>query len=125
VVRPQIRESYHERIWLWIFPATVIASLGSMRYFQRSGKPKAEWAAFFSSAAYLVALLLGAAGALYPVLLPSISDSSRDLTVYNSRAGDYGLRVGMMWWSVGIVLAIAYFVYLYRSVRGKIGDANT
>jgi cytochrome d ubiquinol oxidase subunit II len=42
------------------------------------------------------------------------------LTIYNSKAGDYGLAVGLVWWSIGIALALGYFVYLYRSFRGKV-----
>src|SRR5678816_931665 len=119
-VRPQIHEHYHEKPWLFVFPVVVLVSLGSMRYFQKSQRPVAEWAAFLSSAAYLAGLLLGAAAALYPVLLPSNNGLTGGLTIYNAKASDYGLRVGMMWWSVGIVLAIAYFIFLYRQVRGKI-----
>jgi cytochrome bd-type quinol oxidase subunit 2 len=28
--------------------------------------------------------------------------------------------VGTIWWSIGMVLAIAYFIYVYRSIRGKV-----
>ena len=30
------------------------------------------------------------------------------------------MRVGLAWWSVAIVLAIGYFVYLFHSFRGKV-----
>jgi cytochrome bd ubiquinol oxidase subunit II len=47
------------------------------------------------------------------------------LTIYNSKAGDYGLKVGIVWWTIGIGLASGYFVYLYRSFRGKVAlDEN-
>jgi len=120
-VRPQIQEHYQQKPWLFIFPVIVLVSLGLMRYFHNSQRPAAEWAAFMSSAAYISGLLLGAAAALYPVLLPSNNDPTAGLTIYNAKASEYGLRVGMMWWVVGIVLAIGYFIFLYRQVRGKIG----
>ena len=119
-VRPQIHENYQQKPWLFVFPVIVLVSLGLMRYFNNSQRPAAEWAAFLSSAAYLSGLLLGAAAALYPVLLPSNNDPTAGLTIYNARASEYGLRVGMMWWVVGIVLAIGYFIFLYRQVREKI-----
>jgi cytochrome bd ubiquinol oxidase subunit II len=116
-VKPQIRESFQLRPWLVFFPGIAIISLGAMKYFQRAHR---EWPAFYSSAGYLAGMLLGGAGGLYPVLLPAISDPAMDLTIYNSQAGEYGLRVGTIWWSIGMVLAIAYFIYVYRSIRGKV-----
>ena len=35
-------------------------------------------------------------------------------------AGGIGLRVGLGWWIAAILLAIGYFVYLFRSFRGKV-----
>ena len=69
-------------------------------------------------------MLLGGAAGLYPTLLPSIIDPSMDLTIYNSKTGEYGLRAGTIWWSIGMVLAIGYFVFLYRSVRGKVTEQH-
>ena len=52
-------------------------------------------------------MLVGAAFALYPVVLPASTDPSYSLTIYNSAAGHQGLTVGITWWSIGFVLAIA------------------
>jgi len=41
--------------------------------------------------------------------------SGFDLTVWNSAAQSYGLRVGLIWWSIASALAAVYFIYLYRS----------
>jgi cytochrome d ubiquinol oxidase subunit II len=46
--------------------------------------------------------------------------SGFDLTVWNSAAQSYGLRVGLIWWSIASALAAVYFIYLYRSFRGKV-----
>jgi cytochrome bd-type quinol oxidase subunit 2 len=42
------------------------------------------------------------------------------LTVSNSKAADYGLKIGLVWWLPGMVLAIGYTVFTYRSFAGKI-----
>jgi cytochrome bd-type quinol oxidase subunit 2 len=42
------------------------------------------------------------------------------LTVENAKAGDYGLRVGLIWWTFGILLASRYFIFVYRSFSGKV-----
>jgi cytochrome bd-type quinol oxidase subunit 2 len=47
------------------------------------------------------------------------------LTVFNSKTGDYSMRVGLVWWLVGIILAIGYFVFLYRFFRGKVTLEDT
>ncbi len=31
-----------------------------------------------------------------------------------------GLSVGLVWWCLGIVLVLGYFVFLYRHVHGKV-----
>jgi cytochrome d ubiquinol oxidase subunit II len=30
------------------------------------------------------------------------------------------MRVGLVWWSVGMVFALGYFVFVYRMFRGKV-----
>jgi cytochrome d ubiquinol oxidase subunit II len=42
------------------------------------------------------------------------------LTVQNAKAGDYGLKVGLIWWTLGILLAASYFIFVYRSFSGKV-----
>ena len=54
-----------------------------------------------------VGMLAGVAVALYPSLLPSSGDSARDITIYNAATGEYALRVGLIWWALGMCLASA------------------
>lgn len=76
--------------------------------------------AFAASAVYLAAMLLGAAVALYPVLMPSTLDATSDITIANAMAGHYGLSVGLIWWGFGIAVAIAYFIFVYWMFRGRV-----
>jgi len=89
----------------------------SMWAFERRAKEKA---AFLSSCAYIAAMLAGVAAALYPSLLPSSGDPARDITIYNAATGEYALRVGLIWWGLGMCLAFGYFVFVYRMFRGKV-----
>ena len=57
---------------------------------------------------------------IYPVWLRSIVDPAHSLTAANSAAGSYGLQVALAWWAVGMALAGTYFVYVWRSTRGKV-----
>ena len=94
----------------------VFASLIAVFILQRGRK---EVAAFVSGALYLAFMLVGAVYALYPVILPSINPLY-NLTIQNSITAPYALQVGLRWWTVGIVIAIAYFVFVYRMFRGKV-----
>jgi cytochrome bd ubiquinol oxidase subunit II len=65
-------------------------------------------------------MLVGAAFALYPTVLPASTDPSYSLTIYNSPAGPRGLAVGFAWWILGMVLVIGYFRLVYRTFGGKV-----
>ena len=65
-------------------------------------------------------MLSGAAFALYPTLLPSGSDPALSLTIWNAAAGPNSLSVGLIWWSIGMAIAIGYFVLVYSMFRGKV-----
>ena len=65
-------------------------------------------------------MLVGAAIALYPRLLPSSSDANRDITIQTALSGPHTLRVGLVWWAFGICLAVMYFVIVYRMFKGKV-----
>ena len=54
------------------------------------------------------------------LVLPATTNPAYSLTVYNAKAGDYGLRVGLVWWIIGIILATGYFVFSYRNFAGKV-----
>jgi cytochrome d ubiquinol oxidase subunit II len=68
---------------------------------------------------FITAMLVGAAVALYPVVLPA-RDRQSDLTIANSAAASHGLAVGLTWWPLAALLAIGYFVFVYRKFAGKV-----
>lgn len=101
----------------FLFPAAVAAALIGLF-------PVMPWLTearcFVLSTAYLVAMVLGSAYALYPVLLPSTADPRYDITIANAHAGQYGLTIGLIWWGCGIALALAYFLFVYWMFRGRV-----
>lgn len=115
-IRPEIMANYsHHKIGLLV-PIVVVGCLAVMLWANPKGKEKL---AFIASSLYITAMLVGAAFALYPVVLPA-RDPQYNLTVFNSAAGSHGLSVGLVWWTFGAVLAVAYFVFVYRMFRGKV-----
>jgi cytochrome bd ubiquinol oxidase subunit II len=115
-VRPEVMDNYRNHKIGFLVPVIVVASLAVMLWAAPKGKEKL---AFMASSLYIVGMLVGAAFALYPVVLPA-RDHAYDLTIYNSSAGVYGLTVGLAWWILGAALAVAYFVFIYRMFRGKV-----
>jgi cytochrome bd ubiquinol oxidase subunit II len=118
-IRPTVLTNYERHAVGYLIPAIVFGSLGVMLYATREGKEK-DKLAFVSSGVYIVGMLVGAAFALYPVVLPASTDPSYTLTIYNTAAGHHGLAVGLAWWILGFLLALAYFTLLFRMFRGKV-----
>ena len=116
-VRPQMTDNYKAHLWGWLIPLVVAGGLAGMQYFRMRER---DLAAFLSSAACLAGLLGGAAFGLYPNVLPSTLGAEHNLTIWNTAAQSYGLRVGVIWWPIGMGLSTIYFIYLYRSFRGKV-----
>ena len=116
-IRPELLGNYRRFGVLWIIPVGVASSLAGMLVFQRRNNDKA---AFLSSCSYLVFMLVGAAVGLWPNLLVSTTSPALNITVYNAASGPYSLSHGLIWWSLGMVLAVGYFVFLYRMFRGKV-----
>jgi cytochrome d ubiquinol oxidase subunit II len=116
-IRPDLLNNYKRWPALYAIPALVAGCLFEMWRESARGK---ERAAFLSSCAYLVFMLVGAAAGVYPNLLTSTTDPALNVTVYNAHAGHYALSVGLIWWSLGMAIAVGYFVFVYRMFRGKV-----
>lgn len=116
-IRPELLINYRRFPVLFVLPVVVAISLMAMMAFHRKGNDKA---AFLSSSAYLVVMLVGAAAGVYPNLLASTTSPSLNITVYNAATGWYSLSVGLIVWGLGMTLAIGYFIFTYRMFRGKV-----
>lgn len=116
-IRSELLVNYRRYPFLFVIPVAVVLSLMAMFLHRRRGNDKA---AFLASSAYLIFMMVGAASAVYPNLLVSTTDSTRNITVYNAAAGMYSLSIGLIWWSFGMALAVGYFVFVYRMFRGKV-----
>ena len=116
-VRPSIKENYLAYPIGFLIPLVVFASLAMMFLATRKGQ---EVRAFLASCSYITGMLVGAVFALYPVVLPASTDPAYNLTIHNSAAGQHGLTVGLVWWTLGMILSVGYFVFVYRMFRGKV-----
>ena len=110
-VRPAMMTNLLDEPWRLAFPALAIAGLrAEMVYLRRD-----RWArAFAASALFIVGLLTTMAAGLYPNLLPARGGDAHSLTVHNAAAGDHALTTALVWWPLGMVLAVVYFTFAYR-----------
>lgn len=112
-----VLDNYKQHMVGFAIPVLVYASLAVMMHGILKRKEKM---AFVASSLYIVGMLVGAAFALYPVVLPASTDPARSLTIYNTAAGHHGLTVGLTWWILGMIIAIGYFFFLFRMFKGKV-----
>ncbi len=75
---------------------------------------------FAASCLYLLGMLTSVAFSLYPTVLPASTNPSFGLTISTAKAADYGLKIGLIWWVIGMALAGGYTIFSYRSFAGKI-----
>ncbi len=115
-VQSQVYSSFNSRPWGVIFPLIAFVGLIATGYFNFRQR---DLPAFLSSSAFILGMLSSAAFSLYPMVLPAVNRAN-SLTIYNASAAQYGLIVGLIWWSIGIVLAAIYFILIYRLFRGKV-----
>jgi cytochrome d ubiquinol oxidase subunit II len=116
-IRPEIFTNLLARPWFLAFVVLMLGGVAGVFHFLRRGR---ELAAFLSSSAFLLGLLGATIAGIYPVWLRSTVDPAHSLTAGNSAARSYGLQVALVWWTIGIALAGAYFAYLFHSTRGKV-----
>ena len=99
-VQPQVKENFLTWPWGFIFPLLAVAGAGGIVFeLHRNDERKA----FFGSCAYLTGMLTSVVFGLYPLVLPA-RNPVYSLTVASAKAGNYGLKVGLVWWTLGIIL---------------------
>jgi cytochrome bd ubiquinol oxidase subunit II len=115
-IQPQVIANFKTWPAGFILPAIAVAGLAGVQFELRRGN---ERNAFLASCTYLLGMLTSVVFGVYPLVLPA-RNPAYALTVTNAKAGEYGLKIGLIWWIVGMILATIYFVYVYRTFAGKI-----
>lgn len=115
-VQPQVKVNFSTWPWGIIFPLLAVAGLVGVIY---ELKKQNERRAFFASCAYLTGMLTSVVFGVYPMVLPA-RNPAHSLTVAGAQAGAYGLKIGVIWWVIGMILAAGYFTFVYRSFSGKV-----
>ena len=115
-IQPQIKNNFATWPAGIVFPVLAVAGIAGVLFELRKGD---ERKAFLASCAYLAGMLTSVVFGVYPMVLPA-RNPLYSLTVTSAKAADYGLKIGLAWWILGIILAAGYFTYVYRSFAGKV-----
>jgi cytochrome d ubiquinol oxidase subunit II len=115
-VQPQVPENFSSMPWGYVFPLLAIAGFLGVKFFLHR---RNSLRAFLSSCAYLLGMLTSVVFGVYPDVLPA-RNPVYSLTASNAKAGDYGLKIGLIWWTIGMILVAIYFTRVYRSFAGKV-----
>jgi cytochrome d ubiquinol oxidase subunit II len=115
-VQPQVKENFTTWPWGLIFPVLAVAGLAGVAFELRK---REERKAFLASCGYLTGMLTSVVFGVYPMVLPA-RNPVYSLTVATAKAGNYGLKIGLIWWVLGMILAAGYFTIVYRSFAGKV-----
>jgi cytochrome bd ubiquinol oxidase subunit II len=121
-VQPHVPATMFRHPWGYVFPVLALGGLAASRLFMAR---EDEVKSFLASCAYIVGMLASLVFGLYPIVLPASTDPALSLTVENAKAADYGLRVGLVWWIIGMILVAGYFVFTYRHFSGKVHQTGT
>jgi cytochrome d ubiquinol oxidase subunit II len=115
-IQPQVLANFKTWPAGFLLPAIAVAGIAGVQFELRRGK---ELNAFLASCTYLLGMLTSVVFGVYPMVLPA-RNAAYSLTVSNAKAGAYGLKIGVIWWVIGMILATGYFVYVYKTFADKV-----
>jgi len=116
-VRPDFFANYLRWPLLFVLPLLVLASLGAIPVMARRGQ---EGALFGGTCALIVGLLGSAAAGLFPRLLPALTGTGGDLTIYNAASSHHSLVTALIMNLIGLSAVVTYTYYVYKVWRGKV-----
>ena len=117
IVQPNLAKNFDVHPSGFLFPALAAAALLVFYY---SHRHRHAVMAFLAWSLFLIGLLGDTAWGLFPHLLMATKDPALSLTVYNTAAPAYALRIGLVWFGVGFGLALVYTVYVHRCFGGTV-----
>ncbi len=117
MARTNMLDNFQDRPWTVAFPVlALISTLAAWRFVAHG------WylSGFLCSAGTIAMLMASVAAGLYPVMLPSSTDSANDLTIYNAASAQNTLEVMFVIAIIGIPFVLLYTAGVYYFFRGKV-----
>lgn len=117
IVRPQLFEGMAGSPVAWCGAAAVCGGLFAVLGGLSAGRMSR---ALIGSCAFLAGLMVAGAAGAFPVVLLSTLEPEHSLLAHEIAADERSLRVGLVWWPAGLLLAIGYALFIGRHFRGKL-----
>jgi cytochrome d ubiquinol oxidase subunit II len=117
IVRSDLPASTLANPFIWLGFLAIVASGWAIVSGLRN---RHEMRAFAGSNGLIAGLLATGSGAIFPVMLHSTLAPENSLTASAVAAGPNSLFLASIWWPVGFILAICYFVFISRRYVGKV-----
>jgi cytochrome bd-type quinol oxidase subunit 2 len=102
----------------WLAALTVFVALGGI-FVVFTGVRRGGLAAFLGSCEFLLGTIGASAASRFPVMLRATGGDALSMTAYRGRADEAGVRTALRWFLVGLSLALACLVVVFRLHRGK------
>ena len=115
-VNPRFFDALLSRPVAWLLGAVALVGLAITFTSLSRGE---DLAAFCGSCAFVAGLSGATAACAFPVLLRATGGDALSLTAGNAGGDPAGLRTALVWFSIGMPLAVLYFVTVLRIHRGK------
>ncbi|MFT3756328.1 MAG: cytochrome d ubiquinol oxidase subunit II [Pseudoxanthomonas sp.] len=113
--------NYKTMPWTWVLPVLAIAAFATTSLLLRKGR---AGLAFIASAAGIAGVILTEGLAVFPFLLPSKLDPNASLTLWDASSSHMTLFIMLLATVVFLPIILAYTTWVYRVLRGKVGEAS-
>jgi cytochrome d ubiquinol oxidase subunit II len=117
VVRPDLFVHIMHDPICWLGPLWLV---GSIVMLISGFSSKRENHAFIASNLLLGSIIATGAASMFPVMLHSTLQPENSLTAYSVAASRSTLLIASVWWPIGVLLTIAYSVFISRRYTGKV-----
>lgn len=110
-------------LYPYLLLAPILALSGAGIIVLLSAKCQTGWA-FLVSCLVVIAVIMTAAGSMFPFVMPSSSQPTSSLTVWDASASQYTLKLLLFAAVVLLPVVMAYTTWVYRVMRGKVTVAD-
>ncbi len=115
--KPQLMSNYKAVLVLWIFPLLTLGMIIALAIFNKKDKPGK---AFLASSLSIVGMCATVAAAIFPNLVPALSNPALSLTIANSASSPLTQWVMLIIAIIGMPFVFGYTIWIYRIFRGKV-----
>ena len=120
-VRPGLLVSLLHRPLAWLGTAVAVSGAAVL---VSSRRGVLDGRAFFGSCALIAGVLAATGAALFPVFLRSTLSPAFDLDALHQPRNSIAMQFALGWWPFAFMLAVSYFVNVFRANRARVNPED-